>query len=813
MVDINTQRAGAGRWSSRWKRVIAIVAVIGAVSLELRMGATLFHKIISEQFLSSVSAPRRTDMTAAMLGSTSSGLSLRFGSQTKAANDQPQKGTANDPLIMAYYYTWYTQGDWSRHGYAGTPELGLYGTDDPSIAEKHIEWASGAVDAFVVSWGGKDHFASKHLENGLLQAKNLDQIKFCILYESMGRLAELNGKVHPRINFDEPEIMERFIADFKHLKATYFSHEQYLKLEDGRPVVPIYVTRIFDNFNRKHIERVEKELDMKLFIIADETFIDLSNDPLTATNGIRADSGESVFEAYTAYNMFEDVNVREGESALSYMRREAWPIFEQWSKATTFFPHVMPSYQDFRGHKPLTGGKEGFLAQLNAMSCLPQPKTEIPYMMFLTSFNEWWEGTTIEPATEYGTTYLDALREFKSHERRCVQTERIKPQALDDQPSAVSVPRRTETMPEVSGSTSSGLSLRFGSQTKAANDQPQKGTANDPLIMAYYYTWYTQGDWSRHGYAGTPELGLYGTDDPSIAEKHIEWASGAVDAFVVSWGGKDHFASKHLENGLLQAKNLDQIKFCILYESMGRLAELNGKVHPRINFDEPEIMERFIADFKHLKATYFSHEQYLKLEDGRPVVPIYVTRIFDNFNRKHIERVEKALDMKLFIIADETFIDLSNDPLTATNGIRADSGESVFEAYTAYNMFEDVNVREGESAFSYMRREAWPIFEQWSKATTFFPHVMPSYQDFRGHKSLTGGKEGFLAQLNAMSCLPQLKTEIPYMIFLTSFNEWWEGTTIEPAMEYGTMYLDALREFKSHEIRCLDDQPSTVAQS
>ena len=55
----------------------------------------------------------------------------------------------------------------------------------------------------------------------------------------------------------------------------------------------------------------------------------------------------------------------------------------------------------------LTGDKKGFLAQVNAMQCLPTLETDVPNMMFLTSFNERFEGATVEPATEYGTTYLD----------------------------------------------------------------------------------------------------------------------------------------------------------------------------------------------------------------------------------------------------------------------------------------------------------------------------------------------------------------------------------------------------------------------
>jgi hypothetical protein len=140
-------------------------------------------------------------------------------------------------------------------------------------------------------------------------------------------------------------------------------------------------------------------------------------DPVTALNGIK--DGKPIFEAYTAYNMYQSVLVREGERAVDYMLREALPIYDKWSQETVFFPHVLPKYWDFReGHKPLVGDAAGLLTQLEMFACLPRPtgyKNEFPYLLFVTSFSEWWEGTSIEPDVkdEYGYTFLDMIRAFK----------------------------------------------------------------------------------------------------------------------------------------------------------------------------------------------------------------------------------------------------------------------------------------------------------------------------------------------------------------------------------------------------------------
>ncbi|KAG7362885.1 glycosyl hydrolase family 99 protein [Nitzschia inconspicua] len=336
--------------------------------------------------------------------------------------DDPEDDVTMNPsnvTILTYYYPWYVGDDWSRHGYVGTPLLGLYDTSDPSVAEQHIEWAAPATDVMVISWWGEDGITSDHFKNGFLQASNLHETKFCLLYESIGRLRDEN---ETEIHFEREDVVDQLIEDFLVLKDLYFGHEQYYKLDDGRPVVVMYVTRIFRNFEKQHLIDLQEAIGMDLFIIGDETFFWEFVDPFTARNGVDS-QGQSIFDSYTAYNMFVDELVKPGESAKDYMMREALPVYQRWADDTLFYPHVLTSYHDFRGHEPLGGGKEGFLEQLKTFACLPKPETAngLPNMLFVTSFNEFWEGTTIEPTEEYGSLYLDALVEFKQNHIVCTK--------------------------------------------------------------------------------------------------------------------------------------------------------------------------------------------------------------------------------------------------------------------------------------------------------------------------------------------------------------------------------------------------------
>ncbi|MBA4394657.1 MAG: hypothetical protein C0407_13985, partial [Desulfobacca sp.] len=252
----------------------------------------------------------------------------------------------------------------------------------------------------------------------ILQAKNIDDIKFCIFYETGGL-----GLVDDRITFT-PDKTQKMTADFKYLAKNYFSHPSYLKI-NGRPVVILYLTRTFDGQYPEAISSIRKslkEMGFDPFLIGDEIFWYVIRTaplpPSTKPNKSRI----RLFDAITAYNMYNWAKPKQmGYGGSSTFLSDVHDLYQEYqtaiSKEVKFIPAIIPGYND-RGvrhseNHPVIprqfreGEEEGsFFTQALKRTVVPFVNQDIP-MALITSFNEWNEGTQIEPTVESPLTRKD----------------------------------------------------------------------------------------------------------------------------------------------------------------------------------------------------------------------------------------------------------------------------------------------------------------------------------------------------------------------------------------------------------------------
>jgi hypothetical protein len=174
-------------------------------------------------------------------------------------------------------------------------------------------------------------------------------------------------------------------------------------------VVVLRSSRKFRRFGRGILSAIRRDLKINKFFVGDECYpVGNQSSPETARNVWK--NGEPVFDAYSAMSMHEDESVIVGESALEYHKRVSLPAFSTWASAVPFFPLLTPKYNVY-GLKTLPGTAGDFWTQIRGTQSLNfKPISDaIGAVYVIRSFNQWFEGSSIEPAKEFGYDYLNVV--------------------------------------------------------------------------------------------------------------------------------------------------------------------------------------------------------------------------------------------------------------------------------------------------------------------------------------------------------------------------------------------------------------------
>ena len=361
------------------------------------------------------------------------------------------QGEKRVKMLGAHYYLWYGRptlpiiggGVW-RSGYTNHPVLGEYNSRDPRVINQHISWAKEAgIDFFAINWHDSHSWDDITLKDYYLPHKLTSEIKFCLHYDSSLALNifgnpvsyDFNNKYSPSKTKGE-----KFLEDFEYLADIYFNHPQYLKI-NGRPVVIIYSAHAFRN-NSKYFEQLKINMEKKnvsLFLIADAVCwagVKLTKKNLSylwekspkevikifyrvmhrfSLNNLEEDIFlGKYFDGITGYNMY---SVNRTPNFLKNIDKVYQKFFSYaYLHNLCFIPTVIPGYDDrnLRGlNRPILERKEGkFYEEFwQIVKKYLDPSLKIA---LITTFNEWHEGTEIEPSKEYGNKYLELTKLFKN---------------------------------------------------------------------------------------------------------------------------------------------------------------------------------------------------------------------------------------------------------------------------------------------------------------------------------------------------------------------------------------------------------------
>jgi glycoprotein endo-alpha-1,2-mannosidase len=342
----------------------------------------------------------------------------------------------------------------------------------------------------------------------------------------------------------------------------------------------------------------------------------------------------------------------------------------------------------------------------------------------------------------------------------------------------------------------------------------------DYCVGAYYYPWYTDanfvnGDLSRNQTLifhlkprMSPQLGWYSQTRPEIISQHYKWAKYAgIDFFVTSYWGRGSITDNTTRDHMFGNPNRGNIKLAVFFEPTIRAADVTGEIN-------------YLCD------NYFNRDGYFRI-DNKPVIFVYLTRTMtDPILAAYTGNIRKAARDKgvgeVYIVGDEMFGFAKE---------RFKPGRvKLLDAITNYDVYGHLgHLGAGGRYVSAANLDAWKVENALWQAKThkverdFIPAVTPGFND----KAVRPGHEPKSRKLNNDSgefgslfagLLEGARQNADHdMIMITSWNEWYEDTQIEPTAiapptniddsptardytrrlyynGYGTLYLDIVRD-------------------
>jgi len=301
--------------------------------------------------------------------------------------------------VMAFYYPWYGTADgpggagrvehWGRidaekkdiSESTHYPALGAYDSHDPNVIDQHCRWAKRAgIDTLIVSWWGHGDYTDRALAR-ILDGCARYGLSACIYYETV----------------PGPQTAETAAQDIVKVLRRYGGHPAHLKIE-GKPVVFLYgraVQEIGLTAWLKAVRIINKEYEQGFMAIGDQFSYGAAR----------------VFDGLHTYNTAGSLQ----GMAPADVRKWAPGTYRSWveladgaGKISTLT--VIPGYDDTKIRKPGLAVKrfdgEMYRAQWDAAI------EADPHWVLITSFNEWHEGSEIEPSFEDKELYLDLTAQY-----------------------------------------------------------------------------------------------------------------------------------------------------------------------------------------------------------------------------------------------------------------------------------------------------------------------------------------------------------------------------------------------------------------
>jgi hypothetical protein len=308
-----------------------------------------------------------------------------------------------DVNVGAYFYN-YTATDWAKK-YTNTPTLGEYSALTASVMLQQRKWADiGGIDFFIFSWNGAA--SGDPLLNSFINGRT-EKVKMIINYNT-AHLSATNASPLTGAK------LTTMINELKTLATNHFDKDYYFSV-NGQPVILITPLNLSSSALSSidyttvmpQVRSALSAIGVNIYVIGEITSGWLP--PQRYSTAIKSmdavdlsNWSTDVYDRYVFFNTYSDQN------------------WKNWTDSTTswnvdFTPVIFPGFRD----KVMTPASKlydvGRTPEFYIDYCnVAKRNMGKKRIVLVNSWNNFQFGTTLEPATEYGTTYLDITKnQFK----------------------------------------------------------------------------------------------------------------------------------------------------------------------------------------------------------------------------------------------------------------------------------------------------------------------------------------------------------------------------------------------------------------
>jgi Glycosyl hydrolase family 99 len=337
----------------------------------------------------------------------------------------------------------------------------------------------------------------------------------------------------------------------------------------------------------------------------------------------------------------------------------------------------------------------------------------------------------------------------------------------------------TPTAPATSTPTSSGIFPLFpwtptvgpSFITPSPSARPAQSSINyNHPVLAFYYPWYTPSSWCTCHMSDLPVTQYNSSDDTTIDEQLHEAMNAGITSFISSWWGPGDITDKNFAKLLTHAATLEQ--------STGY--HFSATIYFESNAPAFKDSASMVNALRYVISQYGSDPHFFHWR-GKPVIFFW-----DQLGNGRTLNTWASIRSQ---------VDPHNQTIWSAEGTDTQlldvfDGIHLFSA--AYWGIQQNNISTVDQSF---RAKVDAYNQAHHTQKIWAAGVLPGYDDTR----IPGRKGTYTVPRNngatyRASWTGALSSN-PDWITITSFNEWYEGSMIEPSVSYHDLYLNITQQF------------------